>query len=114
MCTSLRAGLIAVLLLASIGKGNAQSAQEFTVLQRMDVAMEYEWKMPKGLAAVRWTTLRQTTGLSVEYMKVALAGFLYARTIVNHAETRHALIERTQPAAMRLVPPITKRPVGLT
>ncbi len=101
MRAPLRAGL--VLLLASIDNGNAQSAQEFTVLQRVDVAMEYHWKRPKGLAAVQWTTLREATGLSVKHMKVALAGFLYARTIVIHAETRRALIERTQPAAMGLV-----------
>ena len=98
-----RAGLIVTLLLAFIHDGKAQSAQEFTVLQRVDVVMEYNWKMPKGLAAVQWTTLGETTGLSVEHTKVTLAGFLYARTIVNHAETRRALIERTQPAAMGLV-----------
>ena len=103
MRAPLRAGLIVVLLLASIDDGKAQSAQEFTVLQRVDVVMEFDWKMPKGLAAVQWTTLREATGLSVEHTKVALAGFLYARTIVNHAETRRALIERTQPAAMGLV-----------
>ncbi len=103
MPAPLRAGLIVALLLVSIDKGNAQSAQEFTVLQRVVVGMEYHWKMPKGLAAVQWTTLREATGLSVEHTKVALAGFLYARTIVNHAETRRALIERTQPAAMGLV-----------
>ncbi len=98
-----RAGLIVALLLALIDDGKAQSAQEFTVLQRVDVGMEYDWKMPKGLAAVQWTTVREATGLSVEDTKVTLAGFLYARTIVNHAETRRALIERTQPAAMGLV-----------
>ncbi len=98
-----RAGLIVALLLALIDDGKAQSAQEFTVLQRVVVGMEYHWKMPKVLAAVQWTTLREATGLSVEHTKVALAGFLYARTIVNHAETRRALIERTQPAATGLV-----------
>ena len=103
MRAPLRTGLIVVLLLASIDDGKAQSAQEFTVLQRVDVVMEFDWKMPKGLAAVQWTTLRKATGLSVEHTKVVLAGFLYARTIVSHAETRRALIERTQPAAMGLV-----------
>lgn len=98
-----RAGLIVALVLALIADGKAQSAQEFTVLQRVDVVMGYDRKMPKGLAAVQWTVLREATGLSVEHAKVALAGFLYARTIVNHAETRRALIERTRPAAMRLV-----------
>lgn len=98
-----RVGLIVALLVASIGDGMAQSGQELKTLLRVDVAMQYEWKMRKGRAAVRWTTLGEASGLSVEYGKVALAGFLYARTIADHAETRRALVERTQPAAMGLV-----------
>ena len=99
----LRSGFIALLLLASISVGNAQLAQDFTVLQQVEVLLEYDGKMPKGLAAVQWETLRQIHGLSIEDAKIVLAGFLYARTIVNHAETRYALIERTEPGAVGLV-----------
>ena len=53
MRAPLRAGFIVALLFASIDNGNAQSVQELTVLQRVDVAMDFDWKMPKGLAAVQ-------------------------------------------------------------
>jgi len=103
MYAPLRAGLNVAVLLVSTATGNAQTTPGFTVLQRVDVLMDYSWKMPKGSAAVRWTTLHETHGLSESYTKIALAGFLYARTIVNHAETRRTLINRTEPAAVGLV-----------
>ena len=91
------------LLVTLIEAGRAQPASESSILQRVDVHMEYDWKMPKGRAAVQWTTLRETSGLSVAHARIALAGFLYARTIVNHEETRRNLIERTESAAVDLV-----------
>lgn len=78
-------------------------------VQRVDVHMEYdlrptinEGEMPRGRAAVEWTTLREARGLSEAEARIAVAGFLYARTIVAHEETRRNLLERTEQAAIGL------------
>lgn len=72
-------------------------------LAQVEVSMVFDWQKTRNVASVKWTMLNQSSGLSTDSKKIALAAFLYARTIVNHSETRHALVERTGPGATQLM-----------
>ncbi len=91
------------LVIGTIFPVSSHSQGRVETLQRVDVKMSFHWKEPAGSATVIWSTLKTPSSLSSPFMKISLAGFLYARTIVNHAETRLDLLKRTQSAAVRLL-----------
>ncbi|SRR6266508_900068 len=70
---------------------------------KLDVAMKFDIPSGQGLAALRWIVTRPHASLSDEQSRIALVALLYARTLVNHQETRGELFYRMAQAARRVL-----------
>jgi hypothetical protein len=70
---------------------------------RLDVLMRFEVMKGQGAAALRWSVIDPHPSLSEAQCRVALVGLLYARTLVNHAETRAELFDRMGTAAQQVL-----------
>jgi len=63
--------------------------------------MKFDIGSGQGVAALRWIVTRPHASLSDEQSRIALVALLYARTLVNHQETRGELFDRMAHAARR-------------
>lgn len=70
---------------------------------KLDVLMKFDIRSGQGVAALRWAVVRPHTSLSDEQTRIALVTLLYARTLVNHGETRGDLFDRMAQAARRVI-----------
>lgn len=69
----------------------------------LDVLMKFDIRSGQGVAALRWIVVRPHASLSDEQSRIALVALLYARTLVNHQETRGELFDRMAQAARRVL-----------
>ncbi len=70
---------------------------------KLDVLMKFDIRSGQGVAALRWIVTRPHASLSDEQSRIALVALLYARTLVNHQETRGELFDRVAQAARRVL-----------
>ncbi len=70
---------------------------------KLDVLMKFDIRSGQGVAALRWIVMRPHASLSYEQTRIALVALLYARTLVNHQETRGELFDRMAQAARRVL-----------
>ncbi len=70
---------------------------------KLDVVMEFDLRSGQGAAALRWGVVRPHPSLSDERSRIALVALLYARTLVNHKETRVELFNRMAQATRRVL-----------
>lgn len=70
---------------------------------KLDVLMNFDIWSGQGVAALRWIVTRPHASLSDEQSRIALVALLYARTLVNHQETRGELFDRMAHAARRVL-----------
>lgn len=61
---------------------------------RLYTLMNFDMKYHKGSGVVRWESLEQHPNYSPVELRLILAALQYARTLVNHAETRSELFVR--------------------
>jgi hypothetical protein len=66
----------------------------FTERLRLDVLMRFDIRSGHGCAGVRWTILEELEPRLLAPHQSALVALLYARTLVNHSETRTELFDR--------------------
>src|SRR6266571_1052890 len=70
---------------------------------KLEVLMNFDIRSGQGVASLRWIVVRPHASLSEEESKIALVALLYARTLVNHQETRGELFDRMAQAARRVL-----------
>lgn len=70
---------------------------------KLDVLMKFDIRSGQGAGALRWGVVRPHPSLSDEQCRIALVALLYARTLVNHKETRAELFDRMAQAARRVL-----------
>ncbi len=70
---------------------------------KLEVLMEFDIQSGQGGTALRWVVVRPHPGLSDEQCRIALVALLYARTLVNNAETRVELFDRMARAARQVL-----------
>ena len=69
---------------------------------RLEIPMAFNIRTGQGIAALRWIGTSPVPRLSEAQCKIALMALLYARTLVNHHETRDELFARVAQAAARV------------
>ena len=75
---------------------------KWQIHQKVEILMNYDLMGLSGVAAIQWETISSHQVLTEERTRVALATFLYARTLVNHEETRNELFHRVGNAGQKL------------
>jgi hypothetical protein len=70
---------------------------------KLDVLMKFDIWSGQDVAALRWIVARPHASLSDEQSRIALVALLYARTLVNHQETRGELFDRMAQVARRVL-----------
>jgi hypothetical protein len=70
---------------------------------KLDVLMTFNVRSGRGVAGLRWSITQPLVSLSDQETRIALVALLYARTLVNHRETRGELFDRMAQAAQRLL-----------
>jgi hypothetical protein len=70
---------------------------------KLEVLMKFDIRSGQGVGALRWIVTRPHASLSDEQSRIALVALLYARTLVNHQETRGELFDRMAQAARRVL-----------